>query len=64
MFAIGGASTEHGARNVVEAATGSTVRTGQYLDDGVVTAPSALARDRAFQDELHRVTDEVLRPWR
>lgn len=64
MFEIGGASTEHGARNVVDAALSPDVRSGQYLDDGTPTAPSAVARDRAFQARLHEVTAEVLRPWR
>jgi NAD(P)-dependent dehydrogenase (short-subunit alcohol dehydrogenase family) len=64
MFGIGGASTEHGARNVVDAALSPDVRSGQYLDDGAPTAPSAVARDRAFQARLHEVTSDVLRPWR
>jgi NAD(P)-dependent dehydrogenase (short-subunit alcohol dehydrogenase family) len=64
MFQIRGASAEHGARNVVDAATSPQVRSGQYLDDGTATAPSAVARDPAFQAGLHEVTDDVLRPWR
>jgi NAD(P)-dependent dehydrogenase (short-subunit alcohol dehydrogenase family) len=64
MFGIEGASTERGARNVVDAALSPEVRSGQYLDDGTPTAPSAVARDRAFQARLHEVTSEVLRPWR
>jgi NAD(P)-dependent dehydrogenase (short-subunit alcohol dehydrogenase family) len=64
MFRIEGASTEHGARNVVAAAISPAVRSGQYLDDGEPTAPSAVACDPAFQAELKRVTGEVLRPWR
>lgn len=64
MFGIGGASTEHGARNVVHAALSPDVRSGQYLDDGTPTAPSPVARDRTFQARLHEVTTELLRPWR
>lgn len=64
MFGIEGASTEHGARNVVDAALSPDVRSGQYLDDGTPATPGPTARDRAFQARLHEVTSEVLRPWR
>jgi NAD(P)-dependent dehydrogenase (short-subunit alcohol dehydrogenase family) len=63
MFRIGGASTEHGAHNVVEAATSPAVRSGQYIDDGSPAVPSAVARDPVFQARLHEVTQQLLRPW-
>jgi NAD(P)-dependent dehydrogenase (short-subunit alcohol dehydrogenase family) len=60
MFDVGGAPTEHGARNVVEAALSPEVVSGQYLDDGRPATPSALARDRGFQRALHDATEAVL----
>ncbi|ADB30599.1 short-chain dehydrogenase/reductase SDR [Kribbella flavida DSM 17836] len=63
MYGVGGAPTEHGARNVVEAATASGVTSGAYLDDGSPAQPSRSARDHAAQDELHQLTTELLKPW-
>ncbi|OLT22902.1 short-chain dehydrogenase [Pseudonocardia sp. CNS-139] len=63
MFGVGGASVAHGARNVVEAALSPRVRSGQYLDEGRPTPPSALARDPEFQARLHAATAAALAPW-
>lgn len=61
MYGVGGAPVERGARNVVQAALSPDITTGQYLDDGVVARPSALARDRGFQRDLARLTRDLLR---
>ncbi|MGW1346067.1 SDR family NAD(P)-dependent oxidoreductase [Kribbella sp. NPDC002412] len=63
MYGVGGAPTEHGGRNVVEAATAPGVTSGAYLDDGSPAEPSQFARDRAAQDELHQLTTQLLEPW-
>ncbi|MEU0470298.1 SDR family NAD(P)-dependent oxidoreductase [Amycolatopsis sp. NPDC006131] len=60
MYGIGGAPVGHGARNVVHAALSPDVHTGQYLDDGAVAQPSAVARDPEFQAGLAALTRDLL----
>jgi NAD(P)-dependent dehydrogenase (short-subunit alcohol dehydrogenase family) len=59
MFAAGGAPTERGAQNVIEAARGD-LRSGDYVDDGVVVPPSADARDEQVQARLRAATTDLL----
>ncbi|MEU9558149.1 hypothetical protein [Streptomyces fumanus] len=63
MFAVRGADPGHGARNVVEAATGSIPYSGAYLDDGRPAHPSAQARDEAFRARLATVTHRLISAW-
>ncbi|MDW6064197.1 hypothetical protein SAZ11_47545 [Streptomyces sp. FXJ1.4098] len=56
MFAVRGAAPEHGAKNLVEAATRSIPVSGGYIDDGRPAEPSAQVRDPAFRRRLHTVT--------
>jgi hypothetical protein len=63
MYGVGGAPVEHGARNLVQAATAYGVKSGVHLDDGSPATPSRSARDHTAQDELHRLTTRLLKPW-
>ncbi|WP_426569939.1 SDR family NAD(P)-dependent oxidoreductase [Streptomyces canus] len=63
MFAVRGATPEHGAKNVVDAATGSIPYSGAYIDDGYPAAPSSQVQDSGFRRWLHAVTSRLLADW-
>ncbi|MFE1198122.1 SDR family NAD(P)-dependent oxidoreductase [Streptomyces olivaceoviridis] len=63
MFAVHGAAPEHGAKNLVDAATRSIPISGGYIDDGHPAEPSAQVRDPAFRRRLHTVTSRLLADW-
>lgn len=63
MFAVRGAAPEHGARNVVDAATGPIPSSGAYIDDGHPADPSSQVRDPGFRRRLHAVTTRLLADW-
>lgn len=63
MFAVRGAAPEHGARNVVDAATRPLPSSGAYIDDGRPADPSAQVQDPGFRRRLHRVTSRFLAAW-
>ncbi|MFE9628825.1 SDR family NAD(P)-dependent oxidoreductase [Streptomyces sp. NPDC006527] len=63
MFAVRGAPPDHGARNVIEAATGPIPHSGAYLDDGRPARPNPQVEDPVFRDRLREVTSRLLADW-
>ncbi|SEE04163.1 SDR family NAD(P)-dependent oxidoreductase [Streptomyces sp. KS_5] len=63
MFAVRGAAPDHGARNVIEAATGPIPHSGAYLDDGRPARPNPQVEDPVFRNRLRGVTSRLLTDW-
>ncbi|MFI6036056.1 hypothetical protein ACIBBD_18175 [Streptomyces sp. NPDC051315] len=63
VFAVRGAAPDHGARNVIEAATGPIPHSGAYLDDGRPARPNPQVGDLLFQGRLRVVTSRLVADW-
>ncbi|MFD9218406.1 hypothetical protein ACFVY9_36080 [Streptomyces sp. NPDC059544] len=63
MFTVRGAAPDHGARNVIEAATGPMPHSGAYIDDGRPARPNPQVEDPVFRDRLRKVTSRLLTHW-
>jgi NAD(P)-dependent dehydrogenase (short-subunit alcohol dehydrogenase family) len=63
MFAVRGASPGHGAKNVIEAASGPIPHSGAYLDDGRPARPNPQVEDPVFQGRLREVTSRLVADW-
>ncbi|MFD4588966.1 hypothetical protein [Streptomyces sp. NPDC058434] len=63
MFADRGAAPDHGARNVIEAATGPMPHSGAYIEDGRPARPNPQVEDPVFRDRLRKVTSRLLTHW-
>jgi NAD(P)-dependent dehydrogenase (short-subunit alcohol dehydrogenase family) len=62
MFDIGGASAQHGGRNVVDAAFAEGPWHGQYLDENRPARPNPDALDPGFRSRLVEKTFALLPP--
>lgn len=63
MVAVRGAAPDHGARNVIEAATGPIPHSGAYIDDGWPARPHPQVEDPVFRNRLLEVTSCLLTDW-